>query len=52
MGKIYGYIRELPGKMDVEKQVDLMHEMQVGDRNIFIDRQEAGNGGRNNTKIF
>lgn len=46
MGKIYGYIRGLPGRPDVESQVILMHEMQIGDRDIFIDRQEDSVGAR------
>lgn len=40
MGKIYGYIRGLPGRLDVENQILLMREMKVADKDIFIDRQE------------
>lgn len=46
MGKVYGYIRELPGKLDVEKQIILMNEMQVGNKNIFIDRQRTSTDKR------
>ncbi len=40
MGKIYGYICGLPGKIDVNKQKDLMYEMQVADKDIYIDHRE------------
>lgn len=38
MGKAYGYIRVLSAGQDVDGQVAMMHEMQVTDRDIFIDR--------------
>ncbi len=37
MGKIYGYIRILAKKQDVENQIVTLREMQVRDRDIFID---------------
>lgn len=40
MGKVYGYIRALADGQDVDKQIVKMREMQVMDRDIFIDRQE------------
>lgn len=37
MGKAYGYIRVMLANADIEEQVATMHEMQVMDRDIFID---------------
>lgn len=42
MGKVYGYIRILSEMQDVENQIILMREMEVPERNIFIDRQGTG----------
>ncbi len=42
MGKVYGYIRVLSAEQDVESEVITMHEMQVPDRDIFIDKQVNG----------
>lgn len=37
MGRTYGYIRELVVGQAVETQIDALHEMQITDRDIFID---------------
>ena len=43
MGKVYGYIRLLSAEQNVDGQVAMLHEMQVADRDIFIDRLENEN---------
>ncbi len=42
MGKVYGYIRILSEGQDVDSELITLHEMQVMDRDIFIDGQEDG----------
>lgn len=37
MGKIYGYIRMLAKEQDVDNQIITLREIQVKDRDIFID---------------
>ena len=44
MGKIYGYIRVLSADQDVDGQVAMLREMQVADRDIFIDRPDKEDG--------
>lgn len=44
MGKMYGYIRVLSADQDVDGQVAMLREMQVADRDIFIDRPEKEDG--------
>ena len=44
MGKIYGYIRVLSAEQDVDGQIAMLHEMQVTDKDIFIDRPEEEDG--------
>ncbi len=46
MGRIYGYIRGLPGRQDVEGQMITLREMQVSEKDIFVDRQECSAGSR------
>ena len=44
MGKTYGYIRVLAKGQDVGNQIITLHEMQVPDRDIFIDSFVDGQG--------
>lgn len=40
MGRIYGYVCTWSYEQDIDNQVITLHEMQVPDKNIFIDRQD------------
>ncbi len=39
MRKTYGYIRLWPDETDADSQLITLREMQVSDKNIYIDRQ-------------
>ncbi len=45
MGRVYGYIRVMSEDMDVEAQAYMLREMQVMDKDIFIDFIDGQDGG-------
>lgn len=52
MGKIYGYIRILTKRQDVESQIITLRDMQVKDKDIFIDSfiDKGESSGSDNTE--
>ena len=41
MGNIYGYVRVSDRNQNEDRQVIAMHEMQVSEKNIYVDKQSG-----------